>query len=100
MDLKNQIYSNLKKVPKGKVITYKSLGDSVNSKAYRFIGKCMANNPNFIENPCYKVVLSNGKVGNYSGKGGINKKVKKLKDDGIKVTNGKVDLFEYGYKFL
>ena len=99
MELKEKIYKNLKKVPKGKVITYKSLGKSVNSKAYRYVGMCMKTNSDLIKIPCYKVVLSSGRIGNYSGIGGVKQKIKLLEKDGIKVVNGKVDLKKYGYKF-
>ncbi|MBS3066349.1 MGMT family protein [Candidatus Pacearchaeota archaeon] len=98
MELKQKIYSNLKKVPKGKVITYKELGKAVNSKAYRFVGTCMKENKYPKEIPCYKVVLSDGRIGNYSSSGGVKSKIKKLEADGIKVVNGKVDLKEYLYK--
>lgn len=99
MELKDKIYSNLKKVPKGNVITYKELAKSVNSKAYRFVGACMAGNKNPVEIPCYKVVLSDGRIGNYSGSGGVKSKIKKLENDGIKIINGKVDLSRYLHKF-
>lgn len=99
MHLKQKIYNNLKKVPKGKVITYKELGKSVNSKAYRFVGACMADNKDPVGIPCYKVVLSDGRIGNYSGSGGVNGKIKKLENEGIKVVKGRVDLDKYLHKF-
>lgn len=97
--LKNRIYKNLQKVPKGKVITYKELAKASDSKAYRFVGSCMKNNKYPIEIPCYKVVKSNGKIGNYSGRDGINGKIKLLERDGVKIVNGKIDLEKYGYRF-
>ena len=101
MQIKEQIYSNLKKVPKGKVITYKELAKSVNpeSHAYRFVGTCMRTNKDPIKIPCYKVVKSDGKVGNYSSSGGTKLKIKKLQDDGIEIINNKIDLEKYGYSF-
>lgn len=86
------------KVPKGKVITYKELAKSTNSRAYRFVGNCMKNNKFPDKIPCYKVVNSNGNVGNYSGKGGVKIKIKKLRSDGIKVVNGKIDLKKFEYR--
>jgi len=98
--LKEKIYKNLKKVPKGKVITYKELAKSCGSKAYRFVGTCMKENKNPKEIPCYKVVRSDGKIGNYSSSGGINGKINLLEKDGIKVSNGRVDLKRYGWRFI
>ena len=97
--LQIEIYNNLKKVPKGKVITYKGLAKSVNTNASRFVGSCMKNNLDLITIPCYKVVLSSGQVGNYSSSGVTKLKVRKLKADGIVIKNGKVDLSRFGYFF-
>jgi len=90
-----KIYEKLKKVPSGKVITYKELARAVNSKAYRAVGTCMKNNEDPVGIPCYKVVKSSGEVGNYSAKGGTDKKIKLLRKDGIIVKDNKVDLKKY-----
>ena len=99
MDLKNKIYEKLNQVPKGKVITYKELARACTSKAYRHVGRCMAENKDTKHIPCYKVVRSDGKIGEYSAKGGRKTKIRLLKKDGIIIVNGKVDLKKYGFKF-
>lgn len=96
--LKQKIYEKLKQIPKSNVITYKELANACNSKAYRAVGSFMKHNKDLKNIPCYKVVKSNGDVGNYSGKGGVKQKIKLLENDGIKVINGKVDLNEYSWK--
>jgi|SRR3989344_2556508 len=98
--LKEKIYNNLKKIPKGKVVTYKELAKSCDSKVYRFVGTCMKENKHPKEIPCYKIVKSDGKVGNYSGSEGVKTKIKLLEKDGIKVVNGRVDLKKYGWRFI
>ncbi len=92
-----KVYEKLKKVPKGKVITYKELAKSVKSDAYRAVGNAMKNNEDPVKIPCYKVVCSDGFVGNYSG-GGMKKKIKLLRKDGIEVNNNKIDLKKYLFK--
>ncbi|MBS3072972.1 MGMT family protein [Candidatus Pacearchaeota archaeon] len=99
MELKQKIYSKLKQVPKGKVITYKELAKSVDSKAYRFVGQCMAQNTNLENIPCYKVVKSDGQIGEYSGREGVKGKIKLLERDGVKIIDGKVDLEKFGWSF-
>src|SRR3989344_6789698 len=99
MNLKNKIYQKLKQVPRGKVITYKELAKAVNSSAYRHVGRCMAENKDTKHIPCYKVVKSNGEIGEYSARGGRKTKIKLLKKDGIKVVNEKVDLKKCGWRF-
>ncbi|MEK6893081.1 MAG: MGMT family protein [Nanoarchaeota archaeon] len=38
-------YSLLRKVPKGRVTTYKSIAEALGSKAYRAVGNAMHKNP-------------------------------------------------------
>jgi methylated-DNA-[protein]-cysteine S-methyltransferase len=99
MNLRQKIYKKLNQVPKGKVITYKELAKAVNSRAYRYVGTCMANNNDPKLFPCYKVIRSDGQIGNYSAYGGIKKKIELLRRDRIKVVKGRIDLEIYGYKF-
>ena len=95
-----KIYEKLKKVPKGKVISYKKLAESIGSKAYRAVGSAMRNNKDTINIPCYKVIMSTGEIGDYSSHGGVKEKIRSLKRDGIKIKNNKIDLGKYGYSFF
>ncbi|MEM3408229.1 MAG: MGMT family protein [Candidatus Micrarchaeia archaeon] len=89
---KERVYSILRKIPKGKVITYKRLAELAgNNKAARVVGNLMRRNKNPEKIPCYKVVKSNGGIGGYSAKGGVKKKIQLLKKDGIKIKNGKIE---------
>ena len=95
-----KIYSLLKKVPKGKVVTYKILARALHSKAYRAVGTAMRLNENVPIVPCHRVVNSNGSVGNYSGKGGVKGKIRLLEKEGIKIKNNKIiDFKNKLYKF-
>ncbi|MFA5071452.1 MAG: MGMT family protein [Candidatus Pacearchaeota archaeon] len=89
-------YAVLKKVPKGKVTTYKEIARALNSKAYRAVGTAMNKNPYVPIVPCHRVVNSDGKVGEFfSGK---DTKIKLLKSEGVYVLNGRLDLKKYFYK--
>jgi methylated-DNA-[protein]-cysteine S-methyltransferase len=89
-------YAVLKKVPKGKVTTYKEIARVLNSKAYRAVGTAMNKNPYAPIVPCHRVVNSDGKVGGFfSGK---NTKIKLLKSEGVDVLNSRLDLKKYFYK--
>jgi len=91
----------LKKVEKGKVTTYGELAKLTRSSP-RAIGHVMKNNKNPKLYPCYKVIMSNGRIGGYSGskKRNIEKKIKLLRRDGIEISNGRIDLKKYGYRFV
>jgi len=94
-----RIYEKLRKVPRGKIITYKELGRSINSKAFRAVGGAMKNNKDPMNIKCYKVVCSDGYVGGYSASGGMRRKIKLLKNEGIEIKNNKIDLKKYLFKF-
>ena len=85
----------VKRIPKGKVSTYKAVAEAINSKAYRVIGKALSQNTNK-DIPCHRVIRSNGEVGGFFGSMNNEKKIKLLEGEGIKITNGKIDLNEFG----
>lgn len=87
----------LKKIPKGKVVSYKELA-RVCKTSPRAIGRIMRYNPDPVNCPCYKVIGKDGKLVGYTGNGGLKAKRKLLEKDGIKFVNGKVDK-KYFYKF-
>ena len=80
----------LRKIPKGKVVTYKEMARICDTSP-RAIGRIMAANSDPVGFPCYRVVASNGELCGYSGHGGLLGKKKLLEKDGIEVKNGKVD---------
>ena len=95
-----KIYNLLKKVPKGKVTTYKLLAEKMRTKAYRAVGQAMRCNPYAPEVPCHRVVKSDGSIGGFMGKISKNskevkKKIKMLEMEGVEVKNNKVDLREF-----
>jgi len=87
----------LLKVPNGKVVTYGWLGRQVGTGA-RVVGRIMAGNKEPDKYPCYRVVRADGKLGGYSGPGGIAEKMRRLKKDGVEIVGGRIDLKEYGWK--
>lgn len=87
----------LKKIPKGKVVSYTELARVCNTSP-RAIGRIMAKNPDPLNYPCYKVVSSRGELCGYSGGGGLKGKQALLKKEGICFINGKIDK-KYFYKF-
>lgn len=80
----------LKKIPKGKVVSYKELA-RVCGTSPRAIGRIMAKNDDPMHFPCYKVVSSKGKPCGYSAKGGLKRKREFLEKEGVILSDGKVD---------
>ena len=89
-----KVYEKLRKVPRGRVVTYKELARSLNSKAYRAVGSAMGKNPFAPSVPCHRVVKNNGEIGNFSGKGGVKAKIRLLEKEGVKIKNNRIIDFE------
>jgi len=88
-----KVYDVVKKIPKGKVLTYKQVARLAgNSKAYRAVGSAMRKNPDIKTIPCHRVVGSDGAMHGYSAGQGISTKIKLLKKEGVKIIGDKCDL--------
>jgi len=72
MELRNKLNRFLKKLPKGKLTTYKVLAEKFNSHP-RAVARILATNKDKTV-PCYKVIKSNGEFGGYNGLLGKSKK--------------------------
>lgn len=96
MNFNERCYNVLRKVPKGKITTYKEIAKALNSKAYRAVGTAMNKNPYAPEVPCHRVINSNGKIGGFAS--GTKNKIKLLKKEGIIIKNNKIDLKKYLFR--
>lgn len=88
MNFNQRCYEILKKIPKGKVTTYKEIAKALGSKGYRAVGNAMNKNPNAPKVPCHRVVRTDGSLGGYAY--GLKKKIELLNSEGVDVANGKV----------
>ena len=79
-----KVWKYLKKIPKGTVKSYKEVAFAINKpKSVRAVANACGKNPYAPKIPCNRVIRSDGSLGGYSGKGGINTKRKLLKLEGI-----------------
>lgn len=91
-----QVWQLIKKVPKGKVTTYKEIADFLGTKAYRAVGNACNKNP-YKDVPCHRVIKHNGEIGGYVR--GKKKKIELLQSEGVDIKNDRIDLKKYFYKF-
>jgi len=83
-DFQIKVWNAISKIPKGKVKTYKELARSIRKpKASRAVANACGKNPFPIKIPCHRVIKSDGRLGGYSGKGGIKTKRKLLRSEGV-----------------
>ena len=81
-----RFWSQLLKIPPGTVKTYKSIAIELKKpNGARAVANACAKNPYAPKVPCHRVIRSDGKMGGYSGRGGIKTKEKLLKKEGYLV---------------
>ena len=82
------VWAEIKKIPKGKTISYKQLAIKIGKpKAYRAVANACAKNPLLETIPCRRVIRGDGKMGGYKGQKGIERKKKLLESEGVKLKN-------------
>ncbi len=94
-----KVWELTKKIPRGKVATYKIIGMKLGTRAYRAVGNALRCNPDAPIVPCHRVVASDGSIGGFMGTTDSNsteikKKIKMLRKEGIKIKGDKIVEFE------
>ena len=94
-----KVYKILKRVPKGKVTTYKDLAKASGLHP-REIGRILSKNPYAPKVPCHRVVRADGSIGGYTHKGrqAPGMKMRILEEEGVKISRGRVgkdNLFKF-----
>lgn len=88
--LQKKTYELLKKVPAGRVTTYKALAHALGTRSYRAIGQFMKHNPYAPDVPCHRVVAAGGAIGGFMGKTDgkeITRKIRLLQSEGVRIRN-------------
>jgi methylated-DNA-[protein]-cysteine S-methyltransferase len=93
LEVERDILCFLKKIPRGKVTTYKAVGKKFKLHP-RVVGLIMSRNKHPESYPCFKVVKSNGELGGYSGECGVKRKAELLRKEGVEFTR-RIDLKKY-----
>ena len=79
-----KVWNYLKTIRKGTVKSYKQVAIAINSpKSARAVANAVGKNPFAPKIPCHRVIRSDGSLGGYSGKGGVQTKKLLLKREGI-----------------
>ena len=99
MNFNEKIWQLCKKIPKGRVTTYKLLAEAAGTKAYRAVGNALNRNPYGILNcsgkemvPCHRVVDSEGHLHGFAH--GLKAKERLLRKEGIKIKDNRIVGFE------
>jgi len=92
-----KVYQLLKKVPRGRVTTYKEIAYALGTKACQAVGQALRKNPYSPIVPCHRVVTNKGTIGGFKGETqgkAIETKKKLLLKEGVKFKKNKIKNFK------
>ncbi len=92
MNFNEKVWELTKKIPFGRVSTYKELANALNAKAYQAVGNALNKNPYAPVVPCHRVVKSDGTLGGFAT--GCENKIKLLEQEGIMIKENRIVDFE------
>ncbi len=73
------VWKEISKIPYGETRTYKEIAKLLGKpNSSRAVANACGKNPFPLDIPCHRVIRSDGKIGGYSGKGGVETKEKLL----------------------
>jgi O-6-methylguanine DNA methyltransferase len=99
MEIKEKVFKLLTKIPKGKVVSYKTLAQKTGIKNPRYIGTIIHTNIDPKKYPCHRVVHSDGTLAAGYAFGGRVVQEKLLKSEGIEIHKGRIVMIKYRYTF-
>ena len=84
-DFQRRVWKEISKIPFGETRTYKDLAIAIGKpNSSRAVANACGKNPYPVIIPCHRVIKSDGKLGGYSGVGGVKKKKELLKLENVK----------------
>ncbi|MBX4211177.1 MAG: MGMT family protein [Candidatus Yanofskybacteria bacterium] len=84
MQFRDKVFAVVRKIPKGKTLTYVEVARLAGSpKAFRAVGNILTTNYD-LAIPCHRVIRSDGGMGGYN-RGGARQKQKLLRQEGALV---------------
>lgn len=79
-DFQVLVWKEILKIPYGETRTYKEIAQAIGKpNSSRAVANACGKNPYAPDIPCHRVIRSDGKLGGYSGVGGLKMKEKLLK---------------------
>ncbi|OGC98143.1 hypothetical protein A3H89_03390 [Candidatus Amesbacteria bacterium RIFCSPLOWO2_02_FULL_48_11] len=91
MSFFDEVYKVIRKVPKGRVVTYGQVARMIGTKNARRVGQALHANRN-PEVPCHRVIFANGSLAPGYAFGGLAEQKKRLAAEGVGFVGEKVDM--------
>lgn len=100
MSFFEKVYEAVKRIPRGRVATYRQIAGLIGEpQKARIVGWALHSNPYPGKVPCHRVVNRKGELSGSFAFGGMEMQKKLLEEEGIIVgENGTIDLEKYLWK--
>ena len=90
MTFSQKVWALCSRVPVGQVTTYGDIARALGSRGARAGGYALNRNPYAPEDPCHRVVGSNGALTGFAG--GLPAKAQLLEEEGVTIEGNRADL--------
>ena len=94
-----RIYEAVRRIPRGCGATYAQVAEEAGDrKMARAVGNALHKNPDPATIPCHRVVNAKGELAGEYAFGGLWKQAELLREEGVEVGDGRVDLGKYQWR--
>jgi methylated-DNA-protein-cysteine methyltransferase-like protein len=94
-----KIWATIRRVPLGRVATYGQIAAEAGFvKRPRLTAQALAHVPPGMEIPWHRIINAQGKSSMPEGSRGNREQLKRLKNEGVKIVKGKIDLEVYRWR--
>lgn len=92
-EFRKKVFAATKKIPRGKVTTYKLLAEAIQCRSSRAIGQALKHNPFAPRVPCHRVIRTDLTLGGFAGRTSgpeLTRKKQLLKKEGVRIRNNRL----------
>ncbi len=94
-----RIWQQVAAIPPGHVATYGQIAEQAGlPRGARLVGRALGRAPRSLELPWHRVLNSQGRISLRKGGSGWKEQTRRLTDEGVVVTDGRVDLKEHRWR--
>lgn len=97
MNAFEKVYEVVSHIPKGKVMTYKSVSEISGVGDPRVVGFALHVNKDIVKIPCHRVVKSSGELATGYARGGKSAQIAILESEGVAITKERIDLDKFQF---
>ncbi len=92
-----RIYAAIAAIPAGRVASYGAIAARAGlPRRARMVGRALRETPDGMELPWHRVLRADGRIALAPGSAGFREQCRRLRAEGVKVSNGRVPMQSFG----